>query len=541
MLVPNCSAIVAVLFAGALEAQESSFVGSRACAGCHREIYESYTRTGMGRSMRPAGDLSLPAPAELDGPRSHRRFRVFRQGQELWQSEYGFDAGGSKVFDDTHKLEFAIGSGVNGFSFVVRSGNYLFEAPLSYYSTKARWELSPGYESADLGFRRAVTAACTGCHSGRARAIQGREGLYGNPPFAELAIGCENCHGPGAVHAAQAKATAILNPARLSPRLAEEICIMCHQGGDARVLQPGRSAPDFRPGMWSNEILAIFKLPSSEPERSDLLEHHSAMRDSRCFRASAGKLSCLTCHDPHLSPSGSEAAAYYRSKCLTCHTDRSCSAPQAERQAHTDDCTACHMPKRDVTLVAHAALTNHRIPARPGRQTPRESAAARDLIQVNAAPTPGPIPALTLLRAYGQVAAKRPDFEPRYLALLDQLSRTQPDDPAVLEALGRKAMFDTDPHASLRARKYLEKAIGNGSTSPSTFQDLAEVLTRSGRREEAVAVLEKGLALSPYTPDLYHSLAGNYTALGRHGEARRTLKRYLELFPQDDAARRMLR
>ena len=102
-------------------------------------------------------------------------------------------------------------------------------------------------------------------------------------------------------------------------------------------------------------------------------------------------------------------------------------------------------------------------------------------------------------------------------------------------------MFDPDPNASRHARKYLEKAIARGSTSPSTFQDLAEVLTRSGRRDEAVAVLEKGLAMFPYALYLYRSLARTYTALGRRAEARRTLARYLELFPEDDAARRSLR
>src|SRR5450432_2568958 len=27
------------------------YAGAAACAGCHRDIYRSYTRTGMGRSM----------------------------------------------------------------------------------------------------------------------------------------------------------------------------------------------------------------------------------------------------------------------------------------------------------------------------------------------------------------------------------------------------------------------------------------------------------------------------------------------------------
>jgi predicted CXXCH cytochrome family protein len=535
--------------AGLLPAQQAEFVGSSACSGCHHAIYESYMRTGMGHSMRPASNLDLPQ-VDLRHARPERRFRVFRQDKDLYQSEYGLDAAGNQVFEDTHKLEFAIGSGVNGYSFAVRRGNYLFEAPLSYYAKSAWWDLSPGYESADLGFSRPIAATCVGCHSGRARLIAGRDGLYDDPPFNELAIGCENCHGPGALHVAQVKPGTIVNPARLPARLAEEICIICHQRGDARVLVPGKVLSDFRPGMWSNEILAIFKLPSSQAKRSDLLEHHTAMRASRCFGASGGKLSCLTCHDPHVTPERGEAAAYYRSKCLTCHSDVSCGLPQfARQQRAANDCTACHMPKRDVTVVSHSELTNHRIPARPG-QEPRDSSATSlwrhfgssgDLVLVNAPPDPNPLPALTMLLAYGQVAAKRPAYAQRYLALLDQLSRTRPDDAVVLAALGRKAMFDPEPDAAAQARKYLKKAIEKGSTAPSTFEGLAEVLLRGDQREQAIAVLEQGLALSPYSPVLYKSLARTYGALGRRAEVRKTLVRYLELFPEDDTARRLLR
>ena len=534
----------AMLMTGMLSAQEPAFVGSRTCAGCHRAIYASYMRTAMGRSMRGASDLELPTPVDIEAAPLHRRFRIFRRDNKLYQSEYSLDAAGNRVFDDIHEIEFALGSGVNGYSFVVRRGSYLFEAPLSYYAKSAQWDLSPGYESVDIGFSRPVAATCVGCHSGRARLIAGHDGLYDNVPFDEPAIGCENCHGPGALHVAQVNTGTIVNPARLPSRLAEEICIICHQIGDVRVLKPGKRLWDFRPGMWSSEVLAIFRLASNQAEPSDLLEHPTAMRSSRCFRASGGKLSCHTCHDPHATPAPMETAAYYRSKCFTCHTDTSCRVPHAERQRRAaNDCTTCHMPKRDVAVVSHTALTNHRIPTRPGQAQQQNSSGENsdgDLILVNPSPDPIPLAAITMFLAYGQVIGKRADLAPRYWALLDQLSHTRPDDAEVLAALGRKAMFDPGPQNAAHAQKYFEKAIEKGSTSSFTFESLAEVLVRSGQGEQAIAVLQQGLALAPYSAVLYESLARTYHALGRTDDVRKTVGRYLELFPEDDAARRLL-
>ena len=74
--------------------------------------------------------------------------------------------------------------------------------------------------------------------------------MYEDPPFQELSVGCENCHGPGMLHVEQRHKAAplegssdpsIVNPAKLSPRLANEVCMSCHEGGDDRVPQPGKT------------------------------------------------------------------------------------------------------------------------------------------------------------------------------------------------------------------------------------------------------------------------------------------------------------
>ena len=83
----------------------------------------------------------------------------------------------------------------------------------------------------------------------------------------ELAIGCENCHGPGQSHVAAAQMGSplgsITNPAKLSSWLADNICMSCHQTGDARVLQSGKIYRDFRPGTELDDTLSIFLVPFS--------------------------------------------------------------------------------------------------------------------------------------------------------------------------------------------------------------------------------------------------------------------------------------
>src|SRR6202012_289376 len=154
-----------------------------------------------------------------------------------------------------------------------------------------------------------------------------------------------------------AKELFIVNPARLKPELANNICMYCHQTGDVRVLQPGKSYQDFRPGQPLNDTLAILKVPPTRtsPPDDDHLEHYYSMTLSKCFRASAGRLSCITCHDPHVEPTQQQAPAYFNGRCLTCHTNQSCRLALTIRQRSTpaNNCIGCHMPKRDIRIISH--------------------------------------------------------------------------------------------------------------------------------------------------------------------------------------------
>lgn len=483
----------------------------------------------MGRSMSLAANhlTKVTGNVRIHSEKLRREFSVFAENGQLKQREEG------EGFRSEHALAWAIGSGANGLSFILQRGAFLFQAPLSYYSRVGRWDLSPGYEFADYGFNRPIAAGCIHCHSGRPQPVAQTNGQYRNPPFQELAIGCENCHGPGQKHIAQQGArSSIINPARLPPSRADEICMNCHQAGDARVLQPGKTENDYRPGQPLNDTLAIFQIPRSldNSRDADLLEHHESMRLSRCFQES-GTMSCQSCHNPH------SAKVDYRAKCMSCHEQKFGGAGFGTgHPERSSDCTSCHMPKREVQLIAHAALTNHRIVRRPGQPLPPLSGRADELAHLNPAGRT-PLPLLTRMQAYSQLAERLPAYYKTFHLLLDEAAVKEPTHPLVLATLGRRALRAKQLPEAI---KYLESAREHGSSTATTLEDLAEAYGQSGRLEESAQVLLEGIRTAPFTQVLHKALALRYIQLKRYDQAKEALARYVELFPEDDFVRRLL-
>jgi hypothetical protein len=274
-------------------------------------------------------------------------------------------------------------------------------------------------------------------------------------------------------------------------------------------------------------------------QAGDLLEHDAAMKASRCFRASGGKLSCLTCHDPHVEPAGLQAVSYYRAKCLTCHTNASCRLPLNIRAAKTpaNDCAGCHMPKRDVAIISHSALTNHRIPG------PADSSAeapvpdpATGLVLIDPPPNQhAAVPDLTLLRAYAELAPRYPAYQSRYLDLLQRLIETEPNEPFVQAAAGHKSLAEgknEDALAHLSRAAALDEA--------NVYFDLAKTYSNLGRSEDALAYLIRAVGADPFNPVFQKTLILEYITLKRYPDARQAMEQYVKSFPGDEFMRNML-
>ena len=206
-------------------------------------------------------------------------------------------------------------------------------------------------------------------------------------------------------------------------------------------------------------------------------------------------------------------------------------------QKPPDDCIACHMPKRNVAVISHSALTNHRIPARPDEPLPEDTSSDQTgLVLVNqAADSTASVPEITLLRAYSELATREPNFQQRYLTLLDRLSQVQPIDPFVEAAVGHKALAEGRNEEALA---HLSHGLQLGDAT--VYGDIAKALSNLGRGEEALDYLKRGVDNHPFDTVLLKTLILRYINLKRYPDARQAMERYIGLFPEDSFMRKLL-
>jgi predicted CXXCH cytochrome family protein len=355
------------------------YVGMDVCRGCHPGIYETFMQTGMGQSFgaatreKSAADFN-PAHAIVYDTALDYYYRPYWNKDTFFIMEYRLSGK-----DTTHKLlqrvNYVVGSGQHTNSHIFNVNGYVYQAPITFYTQKQRWDLAPGFEKgANSRFRRMIQLECMSCHNSYPDFVDGSENKYHN---VMTGINCERCHGPGSLHVAARQSGppvdtsktpdyTIVNPRRLSTELQNNVCQRCHLQGIS-VLNDGKTFYDFRPGMKLSEVMNVF-MPDYEGAKDKMImaSHVERMKKSNCY-VQSGKMSCITCHDPHISVKFTPRSKYINT-CQGCHSSTAkvqCTEKQAARTAKGDDCVTCHMPRNSSIDIPHVAVTDHYIRKKP--------------------------------------------------------------------------------------------------------------------------------------------------------------------------------
>ncbi|MFL6451879.1 MAG: tetratricopeptide repeat protein [Bryobacteraceae bacterium] len=361
------------------KAGSPAYVDPAVCATCHHDLAETYRRTGMGRSFHRADSqkdsAQFRSPAKVYHRASDRYYTMAEHDGKFWERRHQIGWDGKETNLLEKPADYVIGSGNHAHTYLTRTqSGELKELPVSWYAEKGGyWAISPGYDRRDQDdFRRPIPYECMFCHNGYPAVKPGTDMAGSKPVFpANLpeGIDCQRCHGPGSAHVALLKSghakadeirRAIVNPARLSRDRQMEVCMQCHLETSSRPLpysirRYDRGVFSYRPGEPLPDYALHFdQQPRPGADRFEIAGAAYRLRQSACFRQS--QMTCLTCHNPHDIPRGSEAKQHYVSVCRTCHSN---SVHVSKMSGASTSCLDCHMPKRRSQDAVHTIMTDH--------------------------------------------------------------------------------------------------------------------------------------------------------------------------------------
>jgi predicted CXXCH cytochrome family protein len=379
----------------------ATFVGSEACAGCHRRETDQWQRSQHKHAMDHATDTSVlgdfsDATFDYYGVRS----RFFREGQKFVVETDGPDGKLAKF-----EIKYAFG--------IDPLQQYLVEFPDGrLQALSIAWDGRPKEKGGQRWFHLYPSEKithddvlhwtklnqnwnfmCAECHS---------SGVHKNydpahdrfaTTWSEISVGCEACHGEGSRHLAwahaqegsnalaraddptkgllvrfDARARAIWQhdsitgePQRsIAPELLRkevETCGRCHA-------RRGTFSEDWQPGSWLSNTHRVAPLSSTlfyadgQMRDGEETYNYAPFKQSKMFAAG---VTCSDCHDPHSASLRAQGDAL----CSQCHTPKKYLTPAHGHHAGVHpqpSCASCHMPERTYMVVDRRHDHSFRVP-----------------------------------------------------------------------------------------------------------------------------------------------------------------------------------
>jgi predicted CXXCH cytochrome family protein len=387
------------------KAELADYVGSKACAMCHPDIYQNWSHTGMARMLRPYAPENILGDFvennvfylgdEVIGDGQSYKFIQGKNRQTFARmivdhGRHYFEIKQSDQSWHRYPVNYTIGSKWQQ-GYVTRLPNGQLQVfPIEYNARYRKWVNfwkiidAPGTERDDPRLWEKFSPEtnykmnCAVCHTSQLTNTKGGGFQTENLEFREPGIGCEMCHGPGGKHVAwhvQGKAYEKdpLEPpvdfTRISSLESVAICSQCHMQSAIRAPGPEGELN------YSRGPDAFFKRYKSRPYAEFFLNAHfqdgrfrqtsfivESFLRSNCFRK--GGATCISCHDPHHDDAASNPTSLlFRDEpnrmCTQCHAEFKDAANLQRHTRHplnseASQCASCHMPRIMDALMSRA-------------------------------------------------------------------------------------------------------------------------------------------------------------------------------------------
>lgn len=470
-------------------------------------------------------------------------YEVVKRNGKYFLREFRKDIDGSISHERFVEVEYVMGSGNNLRMYFSETGGMLYELPVTWYVHDKKFDLSPGYRDfGNVRFGRFASSKCISCHNSYLTLDSTANNRY-QKPFS-LGIGCERCHGPGELHVKQAQgkkirglpdsAITIVNPRKLPFQRQLDVCQQCHLQGKSWVLKKEDSWFDFRPGNLLDEHRSVFFKAATMQEVIEVGDSPQRLSISKCFQQSNGRMTCITCHDPHVSIK-TFSRKYFNNKCLTCHGVHEWDAKKLTVQHETSsDCISCHMKSTGSDNTLHGVTnTDHWIRVNADKTTINWSLLRKPTVQ--------PLTQITaflsskdafhdeqLGEAYLEYFREH-DPRPAYLDSGEFYSKA-----AITLAKNTYRSYLTLARIALH-RSQIEKAIeyyirvnGLNDSLSVVHNELGAAYSQRGLPLKAISAYERAVTLQPNDPVFLESLGIQHYLNGQYSQAEPILERAIQ-------------
>lgn len=288
----------------------AEYIGSAKCGNCHSQTYETFMQSGHPWKLNPVVDGKPPEYPFTEVPNPPEGWTwndiSYIIGGYNWKARF-IDKNGYIITDSPEN--------------VASGGTVSNTAYLNQYNfANDALNTDPNWVTYNSGVYQ-KKYDCGPCHTTGYRPTghqDGLEGIVGQ--WAAPGIQCEECHGPGSLHAD--------NPYGIALKIDRDsqACGQCHRRGDV-------TAVDAKGGF---------------------IEHHEQYEE--LFQSKHVALDCVLCHDPHsgVVQLRQENVDAVRTACENCHFKEAKYQKNPDHDGYVD-CVDCHMPRLVKSAVGDAS------------------------------------------------------------------------------------------------------------------------------------------------------------------------------------------